>query len=74
MKIPKSSRLYTDNDSLSSNFNESDNIEESQNNNKTEQIRLRRNLLQSKYPMKNNENVAQENKNSYHIYSRKWGK
>ena len=48
MKIPNSSRLYTDNDSLSSNFNESDNIEESQNNNKTEQIRLRRNLLQSK--------------------------
>ena len=62
MKIPNSSRLYTDNDSLSSNFNESDNIEESKNNNnnKTEQIRLRRNLLQSKYPMKNNENVAQE--------------
>ena len=64
MNIPNSTRINTENDELSSNFNESDikddiNLEHNVNN-KTEQIRLRRNLLQSKYPMKNNENVAQE--------------
>ena len=61
MNIPNSSRLYTDNDSFSSNFNESDIKEDFQNNNKTEQIRLRRNLLQSKFPIKDNENVSPDN-------------
>ena len=65
MNIPNSSRINTENDTLSSNFNESDmkddiNLEHNVNN-KTEQIRLRRNLLQSKYPIKDNENVSPEN-------------
>ena len=65
MNIPNSTRINTENDELSSNFNESDikddiNLEHNVNN-KTEQIRLRRNLLQSKYPIKDNENVSPEN-------------
>jgi hypothetical protein len=69
MKIPNSSRVNTENDSLSSNFNSSDmkndlflfnkNI-----NNKTEQIRLKRNLLQSKYPIQNNDRTSSMNETS----------
>ena len=49
MNIPNSTRINTENDELSSNFNESDikddiNLEHNVNN-KTEQIRLRRNLF-----------------------------
>ena len=65
MNIPNSTRINTENDILSSNFNESDMkddiIMKNIVNNKTEQIRLRRNLLQSKYPIKDNENDSPEN-------------
>ena len=64
MNIPNSTRINTENDILSSNFNESemkdDIFLEKNMNNKTEQIRLRRNLLQSKYTIKDNENVSPE--------------
>ena len=71
MKIPNSSRIHIENDSVSSNFDLSD---KKQNylfggniNNKTEQIRLKRNLLQSKYPIKNDdqaESVHDQSENS----------
>jgi len=69
MKIPNSSRIQTDNDSLTSDLNISnekdDNIfVKKKLTNKTEQIRLKRNLLQSKYPIINNDLIAQENEYS----------
>ena len=69
MKIPNSSRIQTDNDSLISDLNISnekdDNIfVKKKLTNKTEQIRLKRNLLQSKYPIINNDLIAQENDQS----------
>ena len=64
MNIPNSSRINTENDILSSNFSNSDMKDDillqSNVNNKTEQIRLRRNLLQSKYPIQNDENESPE--------------
>ena len=68
MKLPNTSRVNTENDSLSSNFNSSENKNDflfnKSMNNKSEQIRLKRNLLQSKYPIKNNNNVLSMNEPS----------
>ena len=70
MKIPNSSRIQTDNDSLTSDsYNISNGKDDNifikkDKTNKTEQIRLKRNLLQSKYPVINNDLIAQENDQS----------
>ena len=69
MKIPNSSRIQTDNDSLISDLNISNEKDDNifikkDKTNKTEQIRLKRNLLQSKYPIINNDLIAQENEYS----------
>ena len=68
MKLPNTSRVNTENDSLSSNFNSSENKNDlifgKSLNNKSEQIRLKRNLLQSKYPIQNNDLVLSMNEPS----------
>ena len=70
MKIPNSSRIQTDNDSLTSDsYNISNGKDDNifikkDKTNKTEQIRLKRNILQSKYPIINNDLIAQENDQS----------
>jgi hypothetical protein len=71
MKRPNSSRIHTENETITSNSNislEKGNTLFNNNNitNKTEQIRLKRNLLQSKYPITNNELITQENEESEH--------
>ena len=71
MKRPNSSRIHTENETITSNSNislEKGNTLFNNNNitNKTEQIRLKRNLLQSKYPITNNEVITQENEESEH--------
>ena len=69
MKIPNSSRIHTENETITSNsnisFEKADTLFNRNNiTNKTEQIRLKRNLLQSKYPIISNELIAQENEQS----------
>ena len=66
MKFPNSSREKYEKETITSNSNISfDNTNSliDRDNNKTEQIRLKRNLLQSKYPIKNDE-IIQENESS----------
>ena len=69
MKIPNSSRINTENETLTSNSNISfEKIDtlflKKKITNKSEQIRLKRNLLQSKYPIINNELISEGNENS----------
>ena len=66
MKIPNSSRIHTENETNTSNsnisFGKSDTLfSKKKVTNKSEQIRLKRNLLQSKYPIVNNELISQGN-------------
>ena len=55
MKTPNNVRFSNDTDNITYNSNTSgiSLIEDEKNNNKTEQLKLRRNLLQTNYPIQN---------------------
>ena len=60
MKAPNSERFSKDIDNITYNSNTSgiSLIDEDKNNNKTEQLKLKRNLLQSKFPIQNQEEAS----------------